>query len=249
MKFTTRKFSSRYKNIRSMVKRNNKCCKLIDYTNYDWKQAAVDAILLQTLNPKLWERALQENVLYDELLTLGIAKEQLPKGAALLEKASRQSETHHNATAQEVCQLQKENQKLKAQLPKPPCQRRENTKCDKGKKCPAWGQKCSACTKMNHFAKVCCTTNQSRHTTRRLSSAEESDSAETSGRRTVGKLDSKSISVKINIQPYQVRDPSIPNAQLFELATDAGVSKTILNRYDWEIIKNQCKFVKTSKQF
>ena len=102
---------------------------------------------------------------------------------------------------------------------------------------------------MNYFAKVCHTKNQSRCTTRRLSSAQESDSAETSGRITVGKLDSKSISVKINIQPYQVRDPSIPNAQLFELATDAGVSKTILNRYDWEIIKNQCKFVKTSKQF
>ena len=36
----------------------------------------------------------------------------------------------------------------------------------------------------------------------------------------------------------QVRDPSIPNAQLFELATDTGVSKTILYRNDWEMIKN-----------
>ena len=30
--------------------------KLINYENYDWKQAAVDAILLQTSNPKLRER-------------------------------------------------------------------------------------------------------------------------------------------------------------------------------------------------
>ena len=50
--------------------------KLIDYTNYDWKQATVDAILLQTSNTKLRERALQENVSYDDLLTLGVAKEQ-----------------------------------------------------------------------------------------------------------------------------------------------------------------------------
>jgi len=32
--------------------------KLIDFANYDWKQAAVDAIVLQTTNPKLRERAL-----------------------------------------------------------------------------------------------------------------------------------------------------------------------------------------------
>ena len=220
--------------------------KLIDYTNYDWKQAAVDAILLQTSNPQLRERTLQEIVLYNDLLILGIAKEQSAKGCCLLEKPSGQLEYHHNTPAQEVCRLQKENQKHKAQLPKPPCQRCGNTKCDKGRKCPAWGQKCSACTKMNHFAKVCCTTNQNKCTTRRLSSADKSDSEETSGRTTVGKLDSKSISVKIKIQPFQDQTAS---AQLFELATDTGVSKIILNPNDWEMIKNQCKFVKTSKQF
>ena len=65
--------------------------KLIGYRDYDWKQAAVDAMLLQTSNPKLRERALQDNASYEELLTLGITKEQSAKGAALLEKASGQS--------------------------------------------------------------------------------------------------------------------------------------------------------------
>ena len=32
--------------------------KLINCENYDWKRAVVDAILLQTSNPKLRERAL-----------------------------------------------------------------------------------------------------------------------------------------------------------------------------------------------
>ena len=99
---------------------------------------------------------------------------------------------------------------------------------------------------MSHFAKVYHTTNQNKCTTRWLSSADESDSEKTSGRITVGKLGSKSISVKIKIQPFQDQTAS---AQLFELATDKGVSKTILNRHDWEMIQNQCKFVKTSKQF
>ena len=99
---------------------------------------------------------------------------------------------------------------------------------------------------MNHFAEVCRATNQNKRTARRLSSADESDSEETSGRITVGKLNSKSISVKIKIQPFQDQTAS---TQLFEPATDAGVSKTILNRNDWEMIKNQCKLVKTSKRF
>ena len=33
--------------------------KLIDFTHYDWKQAAVDVMILQTSSPKLRERALQ----------------------------------------------------------------------------------------------------------------------------------------------------------------------------------------------
>ena len=84
---------------------------------------------------------MQENVSYDDLLTLVIAKEQSAKGAGLLEKANEQLEYHHNTAAQQVRRLQKENQKLEAQLPKPPCQRCGHTKCDKGRTCPAWGQK------------------------------------------------------------------------------------------------------------
>ena len=33
------------------------------------------------------------------------------------------------------------------------------------------------------------------------------------------------------------------------LATDTGISKTLLNRTDWESIRDGCKFVKTSKRF
>ena len=66
--------------------------KLIDYENYNWKQVAVDAILLQTSSKKLRERAIQENVDFvDKLLKIGIAKEQSEKEAALLEHASGQS--------------------------------------------------------------------------------------------------------------------------------------------------------------
>ena len=49
-------------------KKVTNAAKLINYENYDWKQAAVAAILLQTSNPKLQERALQDNVSYEDLL-------------------------------------------------------------------------------------------------------------------------------------------------------------------------------------
>ena len=49
--------------------------KLILYKNYNWQQAAVDTIILQMSNPKLCERALQDNVSYDELMKLGITNE------------------------------------------------------------------------------------------------------------------------------------------------------------------------------
>ena len=73
----------------------SEAAKLISYTGYNWEQAAVDAILLQTSNSKLRERALQEEITYDALLKLGIAKEQSVKGAAFLEKASGQSHNTH----------------------------------------------------------------------------------------------------------------------------------------------------------
>ena len=61
----------------------------------------MDAMLLQTSNPKLKEWTLQDNASYEELLTLGITKEQSAKGAALIEKASGQS-GNQKSEAEEV---------------------------------------------------------------------------------------------------------------------------------------------------
>ena len=81
---------------------------LISYEEYNWKQATVDAILLQTSSPKLRERALQEDT-YDALMTImSVAKEQSAKGAALLEQAS--GKTSYPRVKAEVRKLQQENQ-------------------------------------------------------------------------------------------------------------------------------------------
>ena len=131
----------------------SEAAKSITYTGYDWKQAAVDAILLQTSNTKLRERALQEDISYEELLKLGIAKEQSVKGAALLEKASGQSHSTPHTADEEVRRLTLENKKLRKKV-EVNCGRCGN-KCKRGNQCPANGQKCGKCGKMNHFARAC----------------------------------------------------------------------------------------------
>ena len=75
----------------------------------------------------------------------------------------------------------------------------------------------------------------------RLPSADESDSEESSGRIVVGKLESHSISAKIYVDSLTPSN----KPQLITLATDKGVSKTMLNQLDWEKVKHLCSLVKT----
>ena len=124
--------------------------KLIDYTNYNWQTATVDAMLLQTSNDKLRERALQDDVSYDQLIKLGICKEQSAKGAALLEKASGQSS--HSSVEEEVRRLKVENQQLQSKVnnfKQEDCGKCSRSDCPQGNNCFAYGQTCSKCHKKN----------------------------------------------------------------------------------------------------
>ena len=225
--------------------------RLISYENYDWKAAPVDAMLLQTSNPKLRERALQEDIDYDKFLKLGIVKEQSVKGAAQLEQASGQSTT--SSETEEVRRLRFENKKLKKQATKQGtkhvsnCERCGYTNCKRGNQCPAMGQSCSSCKKPNHFSKMCKSKSKTSRTVKRLSSAENSDDSDDSdfcGRIVVGKLQSTSTTTKVSIGGRESQD-----LHPISLVTDTGISNTLLNRNDWEKVRNECTFVKTSKKF
>ena len=240
--------------------------KLISYDEYDWKQATVDAILLQTSNARLRERALQENTSYDDLMKMGVTKEQSARGAALLERASTGTSSSNVRVKmeEEVRRLQHENQKLRSRKDDL-CPRCGRNSCTQGSKCPANGQKCHKCGNENHFSKMCRTSarnkqssekeknrraapkkgRKKRHSFGQLSSAEESESEESSGRVVVGQLCTKTIGAKIDVCGVLSAD----GGKRMELATDTGISKTLLNRNDWEKIKATCQFVKTSKRF
>ena len=221
----------------------SEAAQLIDYDNYNWQQAAVDAIILQTSNPRLRERALQENVSYDTLINLGVSKEQSVLGAQKLEKASGQGSSTQVKIEEEVRKLRTENKKLRSKA-KGPCTRCGNPSGCTGKKCPANGQKCGKCHKMNHYAKVC-RSNKKKDSFGQISSAEESDSDESCAKITVGKLNAQSILAKIHVTGPIDGFPT----QAVDFATDTGISKTVVTRNDWFKIRESCKFVKTSKKF
>ena len=78
-----------------------------------------------------------------------------------------------------------------------------------------------------------------------VSSAEDSDSEESSGQVVVEKLDSNTIGAMV----FASGPLNSQVEQQMKLATDTGISKTLLNPQDWNKIKHDCKFVKTSKRF
>ena len=101
--------------------------------------------------------------------------------------------------------------------------------------------------KNESFAKVCRSTSKGKKKLSfgQVSSANESNSEESSGHTVVGKLDSQTIGAKITVQGPLNTHHAVP----LMLATDKGISKTLFNSSDWSKIKGDCKFVKTSKHF
>ena len=172
-----------------------------------------------------------------------LPKKQSARGEAALVKTCRQSSRSDQSKVkieEEVRCLRGEHKQLKGKGKR--CRRCGKSQCTGGTKCPANGQKCGKCHKLNHFAKVCRSKKQT--DVSQLSSAEDSDSSESSGRVIVGKVGSGNIGANI-----YVSGPEQSNSTMMNLATDTGVSKTVLNRTDWVKVRSGCKFVKTSKRF
>ena len=48
----------------------------MDWDNYNFEKAAVDAILIQTSSTKLRQKALQDNPSWDQLMDMGMGQEQ-----------------------------------------------------------------------------------------------------------------------------------------------------------------------------
>ena len=207
--------------------------RLIDYTNYDWKMAVVDAIILQTSNDKLREKALDSNVSYDRIMSLGVSKEQSEKGAAMLSGSRKIKE-------EDVNKLQSGKKQPKSAK----CQRCGYDTCQGAKKCPANGKNCAKCKKPNHFAQVC----RSKGKATDINQVSDSETEEdTMGRiLEVKKLTNEGIAAKVRIKAYESKDGIDEEVNL---STDTGVRKTLLNKVDWNKIKASATLVKTYKLF
>ena len=69
-------FNQGSKSLEKWSREITEAAKLIDFANYDWKDAAMDAMMLQTNSGKLREKVLAENPTCEQVLKLGIAKKQ-----------------------------------------------------------------------------------------------------------------------------------------------------------------------------
>ena len=133
------------------------------------------------------------------------------------------------------------------------CNRCGSETCSQDRKCPALGQKCSKCKKMNHFARVCRAQvprprkPRKKKQVARVDSEESNSDSETSGRiLEVSNLDKKTSLATVQVKGVENPGKSAP----LKLVTDTGVSKTLVNIVEWQKIKHQCRrLVKTSKRF
>lgn len=230
-----------------------KAAQLIDWTGYDAETAAVDAIIMQTSSSKLQQRAIQENPNYQELVDLGISQEQAKKKSTKLPDG--ESET--------VNRLKMENKKLKDRIKtgsggtKQKCAKCCILKCRGGSNCFAEGKKCNKCGGSGHFglSKLC--PKNKTETTSRVSDAEDSGTDESTEEvdrimvqyETVNRVEEKNKKDSIHCRLKVTSHDSHKFEAKIRLATDTGVRKTILNRSDWEKIRDKCRLVKTRLKF
>ena len=230
-----------------------KAAQLIDWTDYDAKKAAVDAIIMQTSSVKLQQKAIQENPTYEELVDLGISQEQ----------AKKKSTKFPEGDSETVNRLKTENKRLKEKIKtgsgggRPKCPKCCSARCKGGSECFAEGKKCNKCTGLSHFAASKLCPKNKKETTRRVSDAEDSGTEESGEEvhrimtqtEVVNRMEDKEVKESIFCRLKVTSHDDDKFEARIKLATDTGVRKTILNRSDWFKIRDKCLLVKTKLKF
>ena len=224
-----------------------KASKLIDWEGYDAERACVDAITMQTSSDKLRQKIIQENPSYSDLVNMGISMEQAKK------KSNKMPEGEE--TTRRVNQMKNSAVRSSDGIPrKISCKMCRNPRCKGEEDCFAKDKTCNKCNQKGHFSRSseCPKNKKQKKVNAKVQDGgeDESGSEESSsriiGEKTVGRLENRkedTILAEIKIGGLEGRGKKM------ELATDTGVSKTILNKIDWEKIQSECKLVKTKIRF
>merc|ERR1712237_191698 len=64
----------------------------VDWENYGFEKAAVDAVLIQTSSTKLRQKALQDNLDWNQLVDMGMGQEQAQKKVQAMPDRERETE-------------------------------------------------------------------------------------------------------------------------------------------------------------
>ena len=256
----------------------HKAAKLIDWTGYDADKAAVDAIITQTSSTKLQQKGLQENPAYLELVDIGISQEQAKKKSNKLPDGESETVSRLKQENKSLKKRLSGGGDSGGGKVTKKCDRCCSGRCKGGSSCFAEGKTCLRCQGQGHFAASSLCPDKDSHkkeggkkdkgkgkttttTTRRVEKEEDSlsDGSEESlgcGRICTGSgevpvarvgresQNSKSIFCKLKVSGLEKQQ-----LKRLEFATDTGVKKTILNRSDWEKIRESCHMSKTKVRF
>jgi hypothetical protein len=218
-----------------------------DWTGYDNKAAARDAILFQTSDNKLRKKIIAENLDFDQALAWGKTHEASGKKAELMENTT-------GTSSKEVRRLEEKLRRLKYKGP------------DKCQTCPRYhrpGQTCHGlnvncfdCRKDGHFkgAPICEgapdkeTEKKKRKKQKKkyVKRVEESDeSTETSEAESINRLTerigaAKESSIKSTDQVHISVRPKQGNAKIgVKWTADSGVKRSLLSEKDWVTLKKK----------
>ena len=227
-----------------------KAAKLIDWTGYDAEKACVDAITMQTSSDKLRQKVIQENPSYTDLVKLGISMEQAKIKADKMPDGETIRRVKHDKDPK-VGRTGEES-------PRKSCKRCKNPRCRGGEECFARDKICNKCGQKGHFSRssMCPKRKERKEKDKKEKEISgkveysESSGEESSSRilvTTVGRVKNKGESTILT--EIEISDINGEGGKEIELATDTGVSKTILNRKDWEKIQNRCKLIGTKIRF
>ena len=129
----------------------------MEWDNYDYEKAAVDAILIQTSSTKLRQKALQENPTWNQLVDMGMGQEQAQRKAQSMPDPE---ENQIKALQEKVRKLEMEKAN-RGRRPDRPASRERKTscrycawyRCKDPERCPAKEKECNNCGIKGHFAK------------------------------------------------------------------------------------------------
>jgi hypothetical protein len=224
----------------------------VDWTVYNAKTAARDAILFQTDDKKLMKKIMAEDITFDETVKAGLAYEQ---GARKVEEIRGKDDRKEVEKVARLDSLEEMVRSLKAEMGT------DSNACKmctfvhrEGQRCPAKGKECLACGQTGHFVNSAVCKGKEKRVQKEkaravLSETSDTDTGSESNTESVGRVkeipdevekvenvekdNSETAEIKMTVMDHKNPSKEVE----IDFLVDSGVNKTLLSERDWKRVK------------